>query len=150
MGKRGKAPRRRCLIVERHTWETGGRQQQLQFLLKEARIFFGPNERSIHVRVFMGASSQAAAFEKTITISREYPNGTRRTNRFPEMGSVPSSFVSFQEIEAPDAYDVWWQEDKAVVAARYRDWSQGKNSQYGRGRLSIIVPAPVPRMIDRI
>ena len=150
MGKRGKSPNRRCLIVERHAWETGGREQQLQLLLKEARVFFGPSERSIRVRVFMGASSQDAAFERTITISREYSNGTRRTNGFPEMGSVPISFVFFQESEATNTYDVWWQEDKAIVAAKYAGWSQGRNSQYGRGRLSIIVPAPVPRVIDRV
>jgi hypothetical protein len=141
---------RRCLIVERHAWETGGREQQLQFLLNEARDFFGRTERSIHVRVFLGGPSQDAAFEKAITISREYSNGTRRTNGFPEMGSVPSSFVFFQETQDADTYDVWWQEDKAIVAARYDNWSQGRNSQYGRGRLSVIVPAPVPRPIDRI
>jgi len=95
------SPNRRCLIVERHAWETGGHQQQLQFLLDEARAFFGPTERSIRVRVFMGAT-QKAVFEKTITISQEYSNGTRRTNGFPEMGSVPPSFVFFQETEEAD------------------------------------------------
>jgi hypothetical protein len=55
---RSKTPQnRRCLIVERHAWETGGREQQLQFLLEEARAFFGPTERSIHIRVFMGGTS---------------------------------------------------------------------------------------------
>lgn len=150
MAKREAPTDRRCLIVERHTWETGGREQQLQFLLEEARAFFGPAERRIHIRVFMGIRLRDPTFEKTITVSREYSNGTRRTNGFPEMGSVPSSFVFFQETGDADTYDVWWQEDKAVVAARYPNWSQGRNSQYGRGRLSVIVPAPVPRVIDRI
>jgi hypothetical protein len=30
-----------CLIVERHRWETGGSEQQLQFVLDLAREFFG-------------------------------------------------------------------------------------------------------------
>jgi len=149
MSRGRKSPELRCLIVERHSWETGGHQQQLQFLLKEASAFFGPTERSIRIRVFMG-TARDAVFEKAITISREYSNGTRRTNGFPEMGSVPSSFVFFQESQDADTYDVSWQEDKAIVAARYHNWSQGKNSQYGRGRLSTIVSAPVPRVIDRI
>jgi hypothetical protein len=65
-------------------------------------------------------------------------------------GSVPSSFVFFEQTDKPGIYDVWWQEDKAIVAARYSGWSQGRNTQYGRGRLSMIVDAPVPRPIDRL
>ena len=40
--------------------------------------------------------------EKRITISREYGSSTRRTNGFPEMGSVPTSFVFFQETDDPE------------------------------------------------
>jgi hypothetical protein len=143
---------RRCLITERHKWETGGKQQQLQFVLGTARAFFGPGnaDRAIHVRVFLPARARRPAFEKDITISREYGNGTRRTNGFPEMGSVPTSFVFFEETDTPGVYDLWWQEDKAIVAAGYRDWQQGQNSQTGRGRLATIVPARVPRVIDRL
>ncbi len=150
MSNRPEIRRRRCLIVERHPWETGGRQQQLQFVLDHARVFFGPGERSIRVRVFMPSNAEAPAFEETITISREYQNGTRRTNGFPQMGGVPSSFIFFEEGLDADTYDLWWQEDKAIVAAKYGNWSQGRNSQYGRGRLSLIVDAPVPRVIDQL
>ena len=148
----GRKRTRRCLIVERHVWETGGAQQQLQFVLDTARQFFGPGNknRSIRVRVFLSAAGTAPSFTKDITISREYANGTRRTNRFREMGAVPPSFVFFEETDQSNVYNVWWQLDKAVTAARYHGWHQGRNTQYGRGRLSIIVEAPVPRVIDRV
>jgi hypothetical protein len=144
--------RRRCLIVERHEWETGGRQQQLQFVLETARRFFGggDKDRRIRVRVFLPPTAEQPAFQRDIVISREYQNGTRRTNGFPEMGGIPSAFVFFEETGAAGVYDVWWQMDKAVVAARFRGWAQGRNTQYGRGRLSIIVPAPVERLIQRV
>jgi len=143
---------RRCLIVERHTWETGGRQQQLQFVLKTARDFFGSGrrDRSVTVRVRLSPAAREPAFQRTITISREYRNGTRRTNRFPEMGAMPHSFIFFQESGEPNVYDVWWQTDMAIVAARYQNWVQGGNTQYGRGRLSTIVPAPVSRPLDSL
>lgn len=89
----------RCLIVERHEWETGTNQRQLQFVLQTAEAFFGSGniDRRIRVRVFLPADAPTPAFEKNITISREYANGTRRTNNFHEMGNIPSSFVFFQE-----------------------------------------------------
>lgn len=136
MGRDRRAAARRCLIVERHEWETGGRQQQLQFVLETANGFFGNGtiDRTVRVRVFLTHVSQVPSFSKEIVISREYANGTRRTNAFPEMGSVPTSFVFFEETEVDDEYDVWWQQDKAIVASRFSDWSRGRNSQYGRGR----------------
>ena len=146
-------PKRRCLIVERHPWETGGKQQQLQFLLETARQFFGPRnvDRTIRVRLFMPPGAAQPIVERDIVISREYANGTRRTNRFPEMSVIPPGFVFFEETTQANTYDVWWQQlDTPVVAARYNQWSQGGNTQHGRGRLSVIVSAPVPRPIDRI
>jgi hypothetical protein len=65
------------------------------------------------------------------------------------MGGVPSSFVFFQEAGTPNTYNVWWQVDKAVIAAKYQGWIQGHNTQFGRGRLSKIVDEPIPRIIDR-
>ncbi len=146
--KKKTVQRRRCLIIERHQWETGGAEQQLQFPLAVAKAFFGKGDtaRAITVRIRIGPTT----IVKDITISKTYQNGTRRTNGFKEMGQFPAGFVFFQETGKPNEYDVWWQTDVAVVAARYPDWKQGKNSQYGRGRLAIIVRAPVPRPIDRI
>lgn len=143
---------RRCLIIERHPWETGGRQQQLQFVLDVAENFFGQGRKSREVlaRVFLPPNSPQPAYEKPITISHVYPNQTRRTNKFPEMGFIPASFVFFEETGEPNVYDVWWQPDVAIVAAKFKDWTKGHNTQYGRGRLSIIVPAPVPRPITEL
>ena len=139
--------KRKCLIVERHNWETGGSQQQLQFVLATARQFFGSGtkDRTITVRVFVNPALSAPSFNKTITISREYANGSRRTNGFPEMGAVPSSFVFFEETAQADVYDVWWLVDKVPIAATYSGWARGKDTQYGRGRYSVVVNAPAPR-----
>lgn len=143
---------RRCLIVERHPWETGGAQQQLQFVLADARKFFGTDSvsRQIQIQLFIPANAESPATTKSITISKRYSNGTRRTNGFAEMGGFPPGFVFFEETGTPNEYDVWWQSDAAIVAARYKKWSQGLNTQHRRGRLSMIVEAPVPRLINRI
>lgn len=138
----------RCLIVERHDWETGAGQSQLQFVLRTAEGFFGPGGavRRITLKFRWGSSLRT----KRCSVSKVYRNGTRRLNGLPEMGAIAPGFVFFQETDDPDTYDMWWQADAAVVAARYHPWDQGQNSQYGRGRLSTIVDGPVPRPIDRV
>ncbi len=142
----------KCLIIERHYWETGGKQQQLQIPLAIASSFFGPGNfpRSISVRVFFPPSARSPAFEKTVSISREYPNGTRRINGFPEIGDFGPCFIFFEETSDRGVYNVWREQDKAIIAARFNRWQQARRSQYGRGRLATIVPAPVPRQIDEI
>lgn len=145
--------RRRCLIIERHEWETGGRQQQLQIPLGVADSFFGPGNRrrSITVRVFLPPSATSFSSEKTVTISKAYPNGTRRVNGFAEIGGLGSCFIFFEETSDRGVYNVWWWErDKVIIAARFNRWQQARASQYRRGRLAIIVPAPVPRQIDSV
>jgi hypothetical protein len=143
---------KKCLIIERHEWETGGHEQQLQIPLEVASSFFGPADRahSITVRLLLPPSAASPAFEKTVRISKEYRNGTRRINGFTEIGYLGSCFMFFEETSSSDVYNVWWEQDKAIVAARFHGWQQASGSQYGRGRLAIIVPAPVPRQIDRI
>ncbi len=145
--------RRRCLIIERHIWETGGREQQLQIPLGVANQFFGTGRSShpITVRVFLPPSATTPSFEKTVTISKAYRNGTRRINGFSEIGGLGSCFIFFEETSNSGVYNVWWWErDKEIIAAKFNNWQQGMNSQYGRGRLAVIVPAPVPRRIDRV
>lgn len=139
----------RCLIVERHPWETGGSEQQLQFPLKHAASFFGTgrSDRTITLRVFVNPAHTEPSFSRSIVISREYANGTRRTNRFPEMGGIPSSFVFFEETSVANTFDFWWIEDKAGVMVRYGNWVKAKDSQYGRGRLSNIVASPATRVV---
>ena len=142
----------RCLIIERHEWETGGQQQQLQIPLGVASSFFGPEncQRSITVRVFFRASAPTPTFERTITISKVYNNGTRRINGFAEIGGLGSCFIFFEETSDREVYNVWWEQDKAIIAARFNRWQQASRSQYGRGRLAIIVPGPLPRQISQI
>jgi hypothetical protein len=146
---------RRCLIVERHEWETGAHAHQLQFPLKIANEFFGPGtaDRRIHVKVYAPGRKGGPLFERNMTISRVYaPSKTRRTNQLLEMGNIiPPSFVFFQETETTSVYDLWWQTDKAIVAAKFTPWVQGHSGGPGRrGRLAIIVPAPVARPISSI
>lgn len=141
-----------CLIVERNNWETGGAQQQLQIPLRIAEVFFGPGDRrrTITIRLFLSVHSTVPALTKEITVSRTYQNGTRRLNGFDEVGAMPSCFIFFEETADSNVYDVWWNEDKAIVAARYDNWEQGQGSQHGRGRLAIVVPGPVERNILQV
>ena len=124
----------------------------MQLVLEPAAEFFGGGtaSRSITAQVFIPPAAADPAFTRTISVSKEYANGTRRINKFPELGALPSCFVVFEETDDADVYKVWWEFDKAIVAAYFDGWTQGKNSQYGRGRLSIIVDAPVPREMDRL
>ncbi len=142
----------RCLIVERHAWETGGHEQQLQIPLGLASSFFGPGNRarSITVRIFISPSATSPAYDKNVRVSKEYRNGTRRINGFEEIGSFPTCFIFFEETSDTGVYNVWWEQDKAIIAARFHPWHQARGSQYGRGRLAIIVPGPVPRRIREI
>jgi len=146
-------PNRRCLIIEHHAWETGAFKHQLQFPLPACRAFFGPDgtDLDISVRIFLLPQADEPAFERDVTISRRYPNSsTRRTNRLPFLGSIPSSFLFFEETGRSRVYDLWWSVDKAIVAAHFHPWQQARSSQHGRGRLVKIVPAPVPRIITRV
>lgn len=146
---------RRCLIVERHSWETGGGQQQIQLPLKTANDFFGGAGKTgqpIHVRVFMPPTANSPTFERNASVSKVYEDSkTRRINGFPEIGALERCFIFFEETDEPRTYDVWWQmAHLQVIAAKYASWDQGRKSQYGRGRLIAIVDAPVPRRIQRI
>jgi hypothetical protein len=142
-----------CLIVERHDWETGALSHQLQIPLAIADSFFGGGtiDRDLSVRIFLPGNFTTPVTTKTLTISRTYrPSNTRRTNRLPELGAIPSAFIFLEETARAGVYDLWWQTDKVIVAAHYTGWRQARSSQYGRGRLALIVPAPVPRSITRV
>jgi len=142
---------RRCLIVERHHWETGGRQQQLQIPLKVARQFFGPGRESIRIQVRVTEPNGRVVGTQTCSISRVYPNQTRRVNGLPLIGQLPHCFIFIQEADSESTYDFWWEaRDMVIVAAAFPGWEQGRRSQHGRGRLAIIVPAPVPRPVTSI
>lgn len=145
--QRGAGPRR-CLIVERHNWETGAHAHQLQFPLAAALEFFGPEnvDRNITVRMFEFPDDPDPYLTKTLTVSRRYgASSTRRTNRVLEIGDIPTAFIFFEETATDGTYDLWWDIDKAIVAARIGGWHQARSNQHGRGRLWQIVAAPVPR-----
>lgn len=132
-----------CLVTERHEWETGSDQAQLQIPLGAAAQFFGQGRQNIAVRLV--DTGQVI----NCSVSRTYQNGTRRINGLPILGGLGHCFVFFQRTSAT-TYDVWWNPDVAIVAARFTNWSQAKDSQYGRGRLVTIVNGPVTRKISRI
>lgn len=139
---------RRCLIVERHAWETGFAREQLQVPLQAAEDFFGPGDepRAIRVRI-----ADAGPHEYACRVSRVHQTSrTRRINGLHLVGLLGPCFVFFQETEERDLYDFWCQYDMAIVAARYTQWNQARSSQHGRGRLVKIVQAPVRRPIERI
>ncbi|HVS52849.1 MAG TPA: hypothetical protein VHD62_10895 [Opitutaceae bacterium] len=136
----------KCLIVERHAWETGFSREQLQIPLPIARKFFGSGKtrRRINVRIAGAQQNFPCA------ITREYPNGTRRLDGLPLVGLLGTCFVFLQETGDRMTYDLWCNYDKALVAARYYGWHQARNSQYGRGRLAIIVSGAVPHDFDHL
>jgi len=142
-----------CLIIERHAWETGANQSQLQIPLGPAAQFFGQGNRSRPIRVRLLNHGNRM---ENCSISRVYQNGTRRVNGLSIVAQLAgvNSFLAFQETDQPDLYDVWWDADIALVSAyignRYGRWSQGQGSQYGRGRLYKITQGTVPRPRDRV
>lgn len=135
---------RRCLIVERHAWETGFAKEQLQIPLDIANQFFGSGSERRNITVRLG---DAPGFSCSCSISKVYKNRTRRVNGLPYLGLLGQCLVFFQESEQTGVYDLWCEYDLPIVAARFQDWSQGRKSQYGRGRLALVVPAPVERPI---
>ena len=147
--------KRMCLIVERLDWETGAAEQQLQIPIPLANRFFGSGNRTLPIKVRVRiAGRRTNEFE--CSVSKRYPNATRRINGLPLLGQLKSCFIFFSETQTHGVYDVWWQYDKAVVAAKYSDWYQaplkrstGKSSQ-SRTRLAKIVDGGVPSPVLHI
>ena len=144
--------KRKCLILESHSYETGFSAEQVQIPLDIANLFFGSGDKpkKITVNVFLNSLKKTPTFTKQITISKEYTNKTRRINGFPELSYFHYSFIFIEETTKTNIYDVWFSFDKTIIAAKFNKWKQGKKSQHFRGRLAIIVNAPVKRTIDHI
>lgn len=141
---------RRCLIVEHHPYETGGGNQQMQFVLAHASEFWGNANRRIRLNVFMVRRSRRPTFIKNVRISGQYNNSTRRISGFNELGSLPTCYLFFEETGLSNEYNVWWDFHKRIVDERYttEDWVQGRDSGHvGRrpGRWSVIVAGPIRR-----
>lgn len=140
--------RRRCLIVERHAWETGFAQEQLQIPLEAAEEFFGPGDspRAIRIRI-----ARAGTEEYPCRISRRYLHSrTRRLTGLYPIGLMGPCFVFLLETDRQDVYEMWCDYDMAIVAAYFSNWRQARSSQHGRGRLVTIVDAPLPRPIREL
>lgn len=151
MSKRKKRPRdgagRRCLIVERHAWETGFAKEQIQIPLDIAAKFFGPGDRPRKITVRL---ADAPSFSCECSISKVYKNSTRRVNKLPYLGLLGHCFVLFEETDQTNVYDLWCEYDVAIVAARFENWTQARLSQHKRGRLAIIVPGGLGRSITSL
>jgi len=137
----------RCLIVERHRWETGFVREQLQIPLDVAAEFFGAGNynRPIRVRI-SGANRQ---IYPCIVTRIHRTSRTRRINGLPFLGLMGPCFIFLEETGESGLYEIWCQYDVAIVAAKFRGWRQARNSQYGRGRLALIISGSVARKIDR-
>src|SRR5687768_12251500 len=104
----GTRPNRRCLIVERHLWETGGAQQQLQIPLDVARRFFGAQRRTVTMTLYSRPAAGRPLLQRTATTGPIYAaSRTFRINGLPEMSLIPPGFVFFEET-GPASFDVWW------------------------------------------
>lgn len=139
----------KCLIIESFTYETGFQMEQLQIPLKIAKTFFGPGRNELHCigNIFSDPLTPQPSERKAFTISRIYPNRTRRINGLIEINNMSNQFIFIEETNIPNEYNIWSQDDKTIIAAFYRGWKQAKRSQHGRGRLVKIVIAPVSRNI---
>lgn len=138
---------RRCLVIERHEWETGAREQQLQIPLEVARRFFGHRAGATNITVRLMDTGGLPIGSAHCSVSRVYKNRTRRINGLPLIGQLPACFIFIQETDTPGTYDFWWQVDMPIVAAAFHPWAQARPSQHRRGRLALIVPAPVRRPV---
>lgn len=149
----------RCLIIERHEWETGAASHQLQVPLEAALDFFGPDEREINIRL---AAAKRTVLGCTVSgVYRKGPKGnrgsaTRRVNRLPWIGLMGHCFLFLQQTDDANEYELWVQYDTAIVCARFADWRQavvrgsGRGRRGSRGRLWNIVAGPVERPIVRL
>lgn len=141
-----------CLIVERHTWETGGPRQQIQFPREAFDEFFGV-AGDIAIRIYASPWRNRPTRMARAQISRyRRPSGTYRLNKVFEIANVGPVFVLLQELTDDEdglrAYDLWWERDLALLAAKFDGWKKARDSQYGRGRVWTIVDGPVERPVS--
>ncbi len=140
----------KCLVIERHHWETGFQKEQLQIPKKAFQDFFG-RPRDILIDIFASATSRNPTRSIQAKLSYYRASATYRINRVEEIGSLHQAFIFMQEVLDDDGsvekYHLWWNTDVALVVAKYSNWNKARDSQYGRGRLWRILNGPVPRRL---
>lgn len=141
----------RCLILERHQWETGGRQQQIQIPLAALRAFFPGGSAALvrlrpRIQLFDPRAAQTPVRVGTALVSKYRNSQTCRFNSIPEVGHLPACYLFIMESRAnPLSYDIWWNPDRRSVERRFGPMNEARASQYGRGRRWTIVNARVSR-----
>ena len=144
----------RSLIVERHQWETGAGQQQLQLPSNAFRTFFrraGPIEVEVFAAPRLRTPSRTgpAQVGSYTAARRGRASHTHRINRVYELANIGGVFVCFNEtarvVSGRRVYELWWERDVALVAALFAGWNKAPDSQYGRGRLWLIRQTPLER-----
>jgi hypothetical protein len=140
----------RGLIVERHAWETGAGRQQLQFPQEAFKTFFG-TAGEVQVDLYSSPWLTRPSREIQAQVSAYQPSGTYRLNRVYEIANIGGVFVCINETgrerEDKPVYELWWERDLAMVAANFDGWKKAKDSQYGRGRLWIVLDSVLDRPV---
>lgn len=145
----------KSLLVERHLWETGAGQQQLQIPVEAFRQFFKTSvsvEMEVYAAPRLKTPSRVGRAE--VKEYRSSKGGGRashtcRVNRVYELANIGGVFVCFNETSrvanGRTVYEVWWERDTAFVAARFDNWNKASDSQHGRGRLWLVRDTPLAR-----
>lgn len=145
----------KSLIVERHLWETGAGQQQLQIPVGAFRRFFRTS-KDVYVEIYAAPRLKTPSRTGPAAVKSYASSGsggrasyTCRVNRVYELANIGGVFVCFNETartndDAP-IYEVWWERDVALVAASFEGWEKAADSQYGRGRLWLVTDGPLER-----
>lgn len=140
-----------CLIVERHAWETGEPRQQIQFPREAFDRFFGvAGDIAVEIYASPWRSQPTRRVRAQVSLYQR-PSGTCRLNKVFEISNVGPVFVLLQELPAEQdglrSYDLWWERDVALVAAKFDGWRKARDSQHGRGRVWTIVDRQVQRPV---
>lgn len=140
----------RCLVVERHSWETGFQREQLQIPKDAFRRFFGRvGDINIDIFAFLTATTPTRSVQAKLSYYRS--SATYRINRVDELGNLHNVFVFIQEVLDSRAnvqkYELWWNTDVAMVGAKFSPWEKAQDSQHGRGRLWRILSGKISRQI---
>jgi hypothetical protein len=149
----------RCLIVERHPYETGKDQKQPQIPSKPFAAFFGPGG-NITVELFEDGVFKRRVIGLASAYNRRGKTGKRasetyRLQSIEEFKNLPPGFFFIEEVLAGGIvthYEIWFRQDKAavlndIVTTHGPFEVAPKGAMPSRGRMHKIVSAPVSKVI---